>query len=415
MKAGTGVLCMTAALAGILGTSACEQARTAPVERPAVRVVAIGVESVEVPDTPLRFSGVIEPYRKLDLAFRVGGFVENICEARGSDGRLRALEPGDFVARGTILARLRGTDYRARVDQSAGTIAEAKAAEEQARAQMAQSESQLSQAEEDWRRAQVLFRAAAMTKPDFDAAKARYEALVAQTNGTRAAIAMQASRGSQASAELKTAQVSFADTELPSPLDAVVLARSIEVGALASPGTVAFSIAEIRLVKTVFGVPDVDLNQLRLGARLAVSTDAFPGQSFSGIVTSIAPAADDRSRTYSVQLTLDNPKLLLKPGMISSIALSSAKTHSSSFAFAPLAALVRMGQRDDTFGVYKILENASGPYIHLQPVEVASIRGSEVAISRGLAAGDRVLASGGSQLSDGQSVKVASIDSESAR
>jgi len=394
------------AISGILASSACEKARTAPVERPTVQALTIGSETVEVLDAPLRFSGVIEPYRRVDLAFRVGGYVENVRQQRGSDGRFRALEPGDFVRRGTVLAALRRTDYRARVDQSSGVIAEAKAGEEQARAQLAQSEAQLAEAEQDWRRAQVLFKAEAMTKPESDASKARYDALFAQTNGAREAISVQSSRGSQATAELSAAQVSLGDTELRSPLDAVVLARSIEVGTLASPGTVAFSLAEIDLVKTVFGVPDVDLDQVQQGARLSVMTDAFPGQSFTGIVTSIAPSADDRSRTYNVQLTLENPKLMLKPGMISSIALGGSQARESRLPVVPLTALMRGGQRDEAFGVYKVLENG-GHYLHLQPVEIGAVRANQVTIAKGLAAGDRVLQSGGSQLSDGQQVNLA--------
>jgi membrane fusion protein, multidrug efflux system len=394
------------ALGSFVIGSACQKASTAPVAPPAVHALTVVPAMQEATAQALKFSGVIEPYRRVDLAFRVNGYVESIRQERGSDGRLRALEPGDFVHKGTVLASLRRADYRARVEQSSGLVAEANAAEQQARAQLAQTEAQFEQAARDWKRAQVLFTAAAMTKPDYDAAQARYQALEAQRTAAQNAIAAQQARRIQASADLSAAQVSLDDTQMHSPFDAVVLTRSIEVGMLAAPGTLGFSLAEISLVKTVFGVPDVDLAQVRQGAHLAVSTDAFPGECFTGIVTSISPGADDRSRTYNVQLTVANQQLRLKPGMVSSVSLAELRGRASNLLLVPLTALVRVGDHDSSFGIYRILQNGDRHFIHLRPVELGAIHGNQMAIAKGLSPGDQIVESGGSQLSDGQAVNL---------
>ena len=136
MKFQTSVLVL--ALGGILASTACQKASTAPAQLPAVRIVHVSTAAVDTGEDGLRFSGVLEPYRRVDLAFRVGGYVESVRQERGSDGRMRALEPGDAVRRGELLATIRPTDYRARVEQSSGVLAEAHAGEEQARAQWAQ-------------------------------------------------------------------------------------------------------------------------------------------------------------------------------------------------------------------------------------------------------------------------------------
>jgi RND family efflux transporter MFP subunit len=187
----------------------------------------------------------------------------------------------------------------------------------------------------------------------------------------------------------------------------VVLSRSVEVGTLAATGSSGFSLADIRLVKAVFGVPDVDLRQLQAGARLPVTIEALPGNSFTGVVTSIAPIADERTRTYSVQLTLENPKLRLKPGMISSITLTGPQRGNSAVLTVPLTALARVGTSDDSFGVYKVVRNGGRHLIRLQPVELGAIRGNQVVIAKGLVPGDDVVQSGGGQLSDGQAVAIA--------
>jgi hypothetical protein len=172
MKYQAGVLIL--ALGGVLASTGCQKAATAPAQLPAVRTVRVGAATEGTgEDHPLRFSGVLEPYRRVDLAFRVGGYVGSVRQERGSDGRTRALEPGDVVRQGELLATLRPTDYRARVEQSSGVLAEAHAAEDQARAQLAQATAQGEQAGWDWERAQILFKAEALTKPDFDAAKAK--------------------------------------------------------------------------------------------------------------------------------------------------------------------------------------------------------------------------------------------------
>ncbi len=395
------------ALGGVLATTACQKAATAPAQLPAVRMISVGATTADTGDDVLRFSGVLEPYRRVDLAFRVGGYVGSIRQERGSDGRVRALEPGDTVRRGELLATLRLTDYRARVEQSSGVLAEAHAAEDGARAQLAQATAQGEQARRDWERAQILFKAEALTKPDFDAAKAKYETSTAQVDAAKAAIITQGARGAQANADLSAARVSLDDTELRSPLDGVVLSRSVEVGTLPATGSSVFSLADISLVKAVFGVPDVDLGQLQAGRRLPVTIEALPGESYTGVVTSIAPMADERTRTYSVQLTLENPKLRLQPGMISSIALTASQHGGSAALTVPLTALARVGVSDSSFGVYKVVENGRKHLIRLQPVELGAIRGNQVVITKGLAAGEMVVQSGGSQLSDGQVVTIA--------
>ena len=275
-------------LNGVLGSTACRKAATAPAQLPAVRIVSVGATTAaaDIGENALRFSGVLEPYRQVDLAFRVGGYVARVQQERGSDGRWRALEPGDAVKQGELLATLRPTDYRARVEQSSGVLAEAHAAADGARAQLAHATAQWEQAQRDWERARILFKAEALTKPDFDAAKAKNEAAAAQVDAAKAAIAAQGARGAQESAELSAAQVGLVDTELRAPLNGVVLSRSVEVGTLAATGSSGFLLADIGLVKAVFGVPDVDLRQLRTGARLPVTVEALPGESFTGVITS---------------------------------------------------------------------------------------------------------------------------------
>ena len=93
----------------------------------------------------------------------------------------------------------------------------------------------------------------------------------------------------------------------------------MDIGSLVGPATNGFSIADTQTVKAVFGVPDIYINRARIGQRLAITTDALPGQ-FEGRVTAISPAADAKSRVFSVEVSIQNPNNLLKSGMIATLS-----------------------------------------------------------------------------------------------
>src|SRR5437762_4327330 len=87
-----------------------------------------------------KYSAIVTPNAQVELAFRVSGYVVELYQTRGADGRLRPLQPGAPVVRGTVLARIRPSDYQAVVDKSRG-------AQEEGHAGVAAAEAQLVQAQ----------------------------------------------------------------------------------------------------------------------------------------------------------------------------------------------------------------------------------------------------------------------------
>jgi len=73
-----------------------------------------------------RYSGSLEPAVRVDMAFRVNGYVEMLGQVSSDGGKSRALEVGDFVKQGTILARIRSSDYSQKVATARAGIAEAR-------------------------------------------------------------------------------------------------------------------------------------------------------------------------------------------------------------------------------------------------------------------------------------------------
>lgn len=347
------------------------------------RPVRVATVSPELVRGSLRYSANIQATETLPLAFKVGGYVEEILQRRGPEGASRDLQEGDTVRAGEVLARLRESDYLEKGRQADSKLAEAEAA--------------WSQASEDWQRAQSLFGSRSLTKADLDAAKARYEALEAQVEGARALA--------------EEARLALEDAKLRAPRSAVVLERAIEAGSLVGPGTVGFILAEMGQVKAVFGAPGAVVQRLRPGDRLTVTSDSVVGETFAGTITAISPSADPFSRVFDVEVTIDNRAGPLKPGMIAAVVIEDAGSEDVGSPRVPLGAIVRPPGKSSGYAVF-VTQSAEGETTaHLRPIEPGDVHGNLVAVHSGVAAGETVVITGATLLTDGEAVRI--IPSES--
>jgi RND family efflux transporter MFP subunit len=169
-----------------------------------VRVHVVGLAAA---GSGVRYSATINPYEQVELGFKVSGYIREIVQVRGADGRMRAVEQGDLVRRGTVLARVRESDYVERVNR--------------VKAELTRAEVSVQKAQQDWQRARHLFSTRSLTKPDYDSAKAQLESAQASVVAVRA--------------QLQEAQLTLQDCSLSAPLEGVVIQRRLEVGSLAAP------------------------------------------------------------------------------------------------------------------------------------------------------------------------------------
>jgi RND family efflux transporter MFP subunit len=322
----------------------------------------------------LRYSASLIPYAQVDLAFRTAGYITEVMQIRSADGRTRDIGTGDYVTRGTSLAQIRIQDLKNQADESGAQVDAAVA--------------QHTQAEQDLNRAKALYATQSLTKPDYDQAQARFDSTLAAMNQSKAA--------------QRQAQLSLSDSDLKAPFSGYILARNIDVGALASSSSAAFTIADTGTVKASFGVPEDSLNLVHLGQNLTlqVQNDAV---QYSGRVTSISPSADARSRVFTIEVTLPNHRNTLKPGMIASVELGGRRETSQSSV--PLSAIVPYPGESGQFAVV-VGEQQSGQWkAHVSRVTVGATHGSSVSVT-GVRAGVKVVAIGAPLLKDGDSLSV---------
>ena len=248
-----------------------EQAYEKPLVPVKVSTIATYAESGS-----LKYSGSVEPQSRTDLSLRLGGYVSQIGTARNSDGAERPLQEGDRVKTGTVLLRLRDTDYIAKVNQARSALDQARAGLDQARYGLKAAEAGRDKARMDFDRATNLFNKQSLTKPELEGAKAAFDAAQANVDGVQAQIVQGRARIAGAQAQLEEGEIALRDCALVAPSPGVVLKRFIEVGSLVGPGVPVFSIMDVSSVKVVFGAPDVLVNNLKLGRALPLPPRPFP-------------------------------------------------------------------------------------------------------------------------------------------
>src|SRR5260370_3237029 len=245
-RSNTPLVIIFLSVAGVLG--GCHHESQLPSQAPR----AVRLDTVAAPQMrgeTLRYSASILPYAQVDLMFRSSGYVTNVRQVRGADGRTRDIGTGDYAEKGITLAHIRREDLQNQVAQ--------------AQAQLDQAAAQHTKADQDFQRAKALYSTQSITNPDYDQSQEAF-------NATQAAM-------DNAKATLLQTELTLGDADLKAPFSGYVLSRSIDLRSLVSPSTNAFTIADIDRVKVTFGAPDYVLSRVRLGQELTIRTETDIG------------------------------------------------------------------------------------------------------------------------------------------
>ncbi len=315
------------------------------------------------------------PDSQVPLSFRTPGYVISLLRVRAAEGPAHEVGEGDHVGRGEVLASLRPSEYKEKVQQASSQAEAAHAAAQKAKS--------------DFDRASRLYESQSITKPEFDAARAQYDATQAQLRAAQAATG--------------EARIALSDSMLRSPLDGDVVKKLVEVGSFVGPGTPAFVVANTDRVKITVGVPDVTVRTLKLGVPVSITTDVFPDRVFESRVSRIAAAADPKSRNFDVEISIPNHEHVLKAGMIASVEFATGNKQQTAPAI-PIAAIVQ--STSGGYAVFIIERDKATTIARLRPVEVGDVRGNEIEVVKGLSTGDTIVSTGASILKDGQPVEV---------
>ncbi|MGB0124359.1 MAG: efflux RND transporter periplasmic adaptor subunit [Silvibacterium sp.] len=347
-------------------------------EAPAAVPVPVHTALVQTISTQngVKYSASIVPYAQVDLAFQSSGYVDSVHQVKSPSGGMRNVDQGDWIRKGTVLAGVRQQDYLDKVQQ--------------AKAQLARAQAEQEKAKLSFDRVSALYSTQSATKPDYDSAKAQLESTTASVSGGEA--------------QVSEANVALDYCSLKAPFDGWLVSRNVDLGSFVGPVTKGFTLADTSSVKAVFGVPDIFMNRVKPGQHFVISTDAL-SHPVDGRVSAISPAADAKSRVFSVEVTIPNPKNELKSGMIASLTLQGQKLPESVSA-VPLAAVVRDPDRANGFAVMTAEGDGDVKSARLRPVELGDTYGNMIALKGGLNPGESVITTGATLIKNGDKVHV---------
>ena len=159
-----------------------------------------------------------------------------------------------------------------------------------------------------------------IAQSDFDTAETTYETAKASVSAAKAQIA-------QTEAALKFAEINLQYTRIISPVDGVVISRSVDVGqtvAASFQTPTLFTIAQdLTKMQVDTNVDEADIGNVKVGQDVDFTVDAYPENTFKGSVWQIrnAPIIVQNVVTYDVVIKVENPEIKLKPGMTANVSI----------------------------------------------------------------------------------------------
>jgi len=242
------------------------------------------------------------------------------------------------VHKGQRVAKIDPAPFLVKVQRAEANVATAQA-------RVAQAKADLELKTANFGRSRRLLGTNVVAQNEFDEARSAQEQAVAR-------VAVEQAGVRQAEAELEEARINLAYTDITSPVDGVVVSRSVDVGqtvAASFQTPTLFLIARnLTEMQVNTAVSESDIGTVREGQPAAFTVDAYPGRDFRGRVTQVrnAPTTVQNVVTYDVIIGVDNPDLALKPGMTATVRIETA--HADDALRLPLRALtfVPPGERD---------------------------------------------------------------------
>ena len=262
---------------------------------PAVRYVTTEATRGDLTVT-VTATGTLQPVNKVDVGSEISGTIRTVL-----------VDFNDRVAKGQVLATLDTDQLQARVNQASAALA-------LAQAQVSQAEATIIETTNRLKRASKLGKAGIMPEDEVDSAEAAYARAVADLARSHAQV-------EQASAALEAEKTTLGKATLLSPIDGVVLNRTVEAGqtvAASFQTPVLFTLAEnLTQMELHVDVDEADVGQVAQGQSAQFTVDAYADRRFPATITEVHFASQtvEGVVTYETVLAVDNSELLLRPGM----------------------------------------------------------------------------------------------------
>jgi HlyD family secretion protein len=251
-------------------------------------------------------TGKVKPLKEVQIGAQVSGRVVKV-----------SVDFNSFVKKGEVLAEIDPRLFGAQVSQNRAQI-------DAAKAQLKRAQASLAVAETTLRRLEKLVKENLSTQAEVDTASGNRDVARADVAASEAQLA-------QLDAQLASASTTLQYTRITSPIDGVVITRSVDPGQTVAANFAApvlFVLApDLALMQVLADVDEADVGKVKEGMAAAIVVDAFPGETFNGKLTQIRFSPNDVQGvvTYSAVIDVANPELKLRPGMTATVTVDTRR------------------------------------------------------------------------------------------
>lgn len=182
-----------------------------------------------------------------------------------------------------------------------------------------------------------------------------------------------------------------------SPINGVVDDKFMNKGEMSAPGVPIINIVDVSRVKITAGVPESYLEIVKMGQNVNITLDVLPGVEFRGKISYISPTLSVGSRTFEIEIIIENKDRLLKPEMNANIEIAKMEKDD---------AIVIQQDLIVDYGDEKYIFVLEGENAKKRLLEIGGRNGNEVLITKGLNVGDKIIYEGFQSVKDGEKVQV---------
>ena len=310
-------------------------------------------------------TGTIEPVTSVTVGTQVSGIVSKLY-----------VDYNSVVKKGQVIAELDKTNLMSQLNT--------------AKTQLATAQSQLNYQTANFNRYKTLYQKGLVAADDFDNAKLSYTQAKEQVASTKE--------------EVQRAQTNLGYATITSPIDGVVLSKSVEEGqtvAASFSTPELFTIAQdLTNMQVVADVDEADIGDVKEGERVSFTVDAYPDDTFEGTVKQVRQEATTNNNvvTYEVVISAPNADLKLKPGLTANVTIYTAErkgvlsVQSKALRFTPQKETVgKMKIIDQTGNAKNKVWTIEGNNIVAHKVNIGMTDGTNTQILNGISAGVKVI------------------------
>jgi HlyD family secretion protein len=314
--------------------------------------------------TSITATGTIEPVTSVTVGTQVSGIVSKLY-----------VDYNSVVKKGQVIAELDKTNLISELNR--------------AKADLSSAQSSLNYETANFNRYKTLFEKGLVSADEYENAKLSFERSRQTVNSSRESV--------------QKAQTNLGYATITSPIDGVVLSKSVEEGQTVAASfntpelfTIAKDLTDMRVIADI---DEADIGGVKEGQRVSFTVDAFPDDKFEGQVTQVRQQATTESNvvTYEVVISAPNKDLKLKPGLTANVTIFTLEKNdvlaapAKALRFVPNEALLSKGQQIEDIEAPTKVWTLEGNTFKAHAVEVGTSNGMVTEIVSGIKEGTDVL------------------------